>query len=677
VLLSLFLVFVLLPVIVAGVLYATISVPLPGQIKANQVSVLTYSNGTELVRIGAQNRTDVPLSRVPKPVQDAVLAAEDRGYWSEPGVSARGIARALYNNIRGRDVQGGSTITQQYVKNAYLTQERTYTRKTKEAIIAIKLNREFSKQQILEWYLNTIYYGRGAYGIEAAAETYFKRPVQKLTVAQGAVLAASIRSPARYDPQEHPENARARWRFVVDGMAKQGWLTLGEAAELTYPKVAPRTTNTLNRQAGPNGYAVEQVKDELANLGFDEALLNRKGLRVQTTIDRQAQAAAVTAVKQTFAGQPAQLRQALVAVDPGSGAVRAYYGGASGIGFDYAQAWRPPGSSFKPYVLAAALAQSKKSDSRLSVYSTFDGSSPRNFQGQQVHNSEGAQCPRCSLLEAMKRSINTVFYDLAIQVGPQRVAATAQQLGIAATHNGEPTLQQNGVTAGGIGIGQYELRPIDQAVGFATLAAGGVRHGAYFVQRVTDAAGNVLYERPGSGQRVLDAAVANDVTYSMEPVAGYSGDALAGGRRSAAKTGTQQFGETDYNSDVWMAGFTPQVSAAVWVGSDKPGPLKDAAGKPLYGRGLPGRTWKAFMDAYLDGKELAPLPDGVQVKPAPPPPPRTTTPPPPTTPSRTTPPPGTTPPTTPPSTPPSTPPPTTTPTKPPPTSTTPPPTRGG
>ena len=676
-LLGFFLVFVLLPAIVAGILYATISVPLPGQITANQVSVLTYSNGTELARIGAQNRTDVPLSRVPKLVQDAVLAAEDRGYWSEPGVSARGIARALYNNLRGRDVQGGSTITQQYVKNAYLTQERTYTRKTKEAIIAIKLNREFSKQQILEWYLNTIYYGRGAYGIEAAAETYFKRPVQKLTVAQGAVLAASIRSPARYDPQEHPDNAHARWQFVIDGMVKEGWLTQGDAAELTYPKVAARTASALNQQAGPNGYAIEQVKDELANLGFDEALLNRKGLRVQTTIDRQAQAAAVSAVKQTFAGQPAQLRQALVAVEPGSGAVRAYYGGASGTGFDYAQAWRPPGSSFKPYVLAAALSQSVRSDSKLNVYSTFDGSSPRDFQGQEVHNSEGAQCPRCTLLEAMKRSINTVFYDLAIQVGPQRVAETAQQLGIAATHNGEPTLQQNGVTAGGIGIGQYEVRPIDQAVGFATLATGGIRHPSYFVQRVTDAAGNVLYEHPATGQRVLNGAVANDVTYSMEPVAGYSGDGLAEGRPSAAKTGTQQFGETNFNSDVWMVGFTPQISTAVWVGSDKPGPLKDAAGKPLYGRGLPGLTWKAFMDAYLQGKQQAALADTVKVKPAPPPPtsrPPATTTPPPTTPP-TTPPPTTTPPPSSP-TPSPTPPPTSTKPNPPPTRPTPPPTTG-
>src|SRR5262249_6958845 len=333
--------------------------------RADQVSVITFADGTEMARIGAQNRTDVPLSTVPVGVQNAVLAAEDRGYWKEPGVSVRGIARALYQDLRGRDVQGGSTITQQYVKNAYLTQERTLSRKFKEAVIAIKLNREYSKQEILEWYLNTIYYGRGAYGIEAAAETYFGKPVKRLTVAEGAVLASSIRAPALYDPQTHPDSARLRWRFVIDGMVKEGWLAPAAAARLGYPKVAAQQTSRLNRVSGPDGYVVGQVKDELANPGVDESPLNRERLRVQATVDRTPQEAAARAVRRTFAGQPASLRQALVAVDPRSGAVRAYYGGSSGTGFDYAQAWRPPGSSFKPYVLATALELSVHSDTGL------------------------------------------------------------------------------------------------------------------------------------------------------------------------------------------------------------------------------------------------------------------------------------------------------------------------
>jgi membrane peptidoglycan carboxypeptidase len=603
--------------VAAGVLYAAAKIPLPGQIRTDQVSFVTFADGTEMARIGAENRTDVPLSKVPKDVQNAVLAAEDRGYWKEPGVSVRGMARALYNDLRGASTQGGSTITQQYVKNAYLTQERTFTRKFREAVIAVKLDREYSKQQILEWYLNTIYYGRGAYGIESAAQTYFGKPVERLSVAEGAVLASSIRSPALYDPQGHPDRARARWNFVLDGMAKEGWLDPAAAATLAYPAVAPRRDSALNQISGPNGFVLGQVKNELANLGFDESLLNREGLRVQTTVDRAGQAAAVAAVRRTFAGQPANLRQALVAVDPRSGAVVAYYGGTSGTGFDYAQTWRPPGSSFKPYVLATALDLTAHHQGDTTVRSTFDGSSPRTLGGTVVHNSEGAQCPHCSLLEATKRSINTVFYDLALQVGPQRVAATAQRMGIPATHDGRPTLQQNGVTAGGIGIGQYEVRPIDQAVGFATLAAGGVARQPYFVQKITDPAGRVLYQHSDGGRRVLDGKVSNDVTYAMEPVAEYSGLPLAGGRPCASKTGTQQFGDTDYNSDAWMVGFTPQVSAAVWVGSDRPGPLKNAAGRPLYGRGLPGQTWQAFMNAYLAHQGAARLATGPQVSPAP------------------------------------------------------------
>lgn len=603
----------------AGVMYVATRIPLPQQIVTSQVSVITYADGSTMTKIGAENRTDVPLSKVPKHVQDAVLAAEDRGYWTEPGISYRGVLRAVYNNLRGRDVQGGSTITQQYVKNAYLTQERTFSRKFKEIAIAVKLDRQYSKEQILEWYLNTIYYGRGAYGVEAAAETYFKKPVSKLSVAEGAVLASSIRSPALYDPQTHTSTAKARWQFVIDGMVKQGWLQPAIAAKLRYPRVAPKTTVQLNQVAGPAGHVVDQVKDELARLGFDESLLNREGLRVQTTIDRRAEDAASNAVKEVFAGQPTNLRQALVAVDPQTGAVRAYYGGASGGGFDYAQAWRPPGSSFKPYVLATALEQSLRQDTGVSVYSTYDGTSPRTFDGVVVHNSEGTQCPNCTVLQAMKRSINTVFYDMAIQVGPGNVAAMAHRLGVADKQpNGQPSLQYKGTTDGSIGIGRYEVRPIDQAVGFATLANGGTARPSYFVQSVIDSAGHVLYRHSDTGRRVIDPRVANDVAYSMEPVAAASLDPLAGGRPSASKTGTQQYGETNYNSDVWMVGFTPQISAAVWVGSDTPSPLRNAAGRPLYGRGLPGQTWKLFLDAYLSGQPVQPLPDQTQVQGAPP-----------------------------------------------------------
>jgi membrane peptidoglycan carboxypeptidase len=614
--------FLVLLVGMIGVIYAAARVPLPAQIANKQISTITYADGTVLARIGPENRTDVPLTAVPEHVRWAVLAAENRTFYTDPGISARGILRAAWNDIQGREMQGGSGITQQYVKNAYLTQERTLTRKFKELVISVKVDHQYSKDQIFEWYLNTIYFGRGAYGIEAAAETYFGKSVRRLTLAEGAVLAASIRSPALYDPQGHPEAAKARWQFVLDGMVTMGDPGRAEADAVRYPRVRPRGAANQDELRGWAGLVVQQVKDELARNNIDEASLNAKGLRVVTTIDRTAQHAALAAVKQVFAGQPRALRQALVAVEPGTGKVLAYYGGANGNGYDYAQAWRQPGSSFKPYTLATALQQAvqPRGDARpdpVSLHRTYDGSSPRTLGGVTVRNSGNAQCSPCTVLEAMKRSINTVFYDMAIQVGPRNVAATAHRMGVPPTRtdNGRPTLQLGGGTDGSIGIGRYEVRPLDQAVGFSVFASGGVLHPPYLVQRVTDGSGDVLFEHTAAPKQVLDRKVANDVTYALEPVAEWSHDQLAADRPSGAKTGTQQYGKTEANTDAWMVGFTPQVSAAVWVGTDKLGPIRTAEGKEIYGAGLPGKTWKAFMDGYLSGRPPRPLTAEIMINP--------------------------------------------------------------
>ncbi len=606
---------VLLLIMIGGVtfLYVTTKVPKPSQISTNQVSTITYSDGkTVMAKIGAQNRTDVPLTKVPVQVRNDVLAAEDRGFYSEPGISPKGIARAAWEDIRGGSVQGGSTITQQYVKNAFLTQKRTFSRKFREIFIAVKLDRKYSKDQILDWYLNTIYFGRGAYGIEAAAETYFGKPVNELNVAQGAVLASSIRSPALYDPENHPANAKARWQFVINGMVKMGKLTSQQAATLRYPTVKPIGRDaTLNQASGPAGYVVAQVKAELAANGVDESTLNRDGLKIVTTIDPKAQQDAEAAVDQTFAGQPKNLRQALVAIDPSSGKVLAYYGGSSGDGFDYAQAWRQPGSTFKPYVLAAALTQTQQGKADITDNTEYDGSSGQLLGGVVVHNSDGESCSFCSVTTAMTMSLNTVFYKIGLQVGPKTVAASAHAAGIPTRRNDnhQPTLQNSdGQVGGGISIGQYEVRPIDQASGYATLADGGVSHTPYFVQQVTDSSGRVLYQHTPAGKRVFTPQVANDVTYSMEQVASSSGDGLAGDRQTASKTGTAQLAETGQNKDAWMAGFTPKVSAAVWVGTDGSDPIVNAAGEIVYGSGLPGKTWQAFMDAYLADSPNQPLP---------------------------------------------------------------------
>ncbi|HVE74696.1 MAG TPA: transglycosylase domain-containing protein, partial [Mycobacteriales bacterium] len=342
--------------VLGGVGYAVTDIPPPSAFATGQATRILYAGvGGEIGRLGS-NRISVPLESVPDGAQKAVLAAEDRGFYSSSGLSPKGITRALFANVRSGGVeQGGSTIEQQYAKNAFLTQDRTFQRKLREVFIAVKLSRTKSKDSILEDYLNTIYFGRGALGIEAAAQVYFGRSSKFLTTSQGAVLAASVRSPAAYDPSRHPERAKGRWDYVLDGMVKQGWLSPSERASMVYPKVLPPGSGSkVNDLSGPKGHIITQVTEELARKGFPEDRLAAGGLVVQTSLRRPAQEAAVRAVE-SVVGKGAKLKGALVSVKPGTGEVFAYYGGSTGVGFDYANqgAGRQPGSSFKPYVLAA------------------------------------------------------------------------------------------------------------------------------------------------------------------------------------------------------------------------------------------------------------------------------------------------------------------------------------
>ncbi len=622
-------VLILLGIGTVGLIYARTDVPDPNALKTNQIATIYYADGkTVLDRVGSTNRTDVTLTKVPVYVRDAVLAAENRSFYTDPGISPTGIARAALNNVKGGDLQGGSTITQQYVKNQFTNGDRTFSRKFKELFVTVKLDKQYSKDQILEWYLNTIYFGRGAYGIEAASQVYFGRSVSTLTVSQGAVLASSIRSPALYDPQAHPDAAKARWRFVLDGMVSMGKLSQADEAKAKYPTVRKKTTSSLDDvRKSWAGHVEDQVLDELDQAGFSQARLNQEGLRVVTTIDKKAQDAAIHAVRETFADQkspdPAkQLRQSLVAVQPQTGNVLAYWGGPNGLGTDYAQSWRQAGSAFKPYVLATALTQTldpeTPDDKKISVYKTYNGSSPQTFNGTEVANSEGGQCNPCSVMDAMRRSVNTVFYRMGIDAGPANVAATAHKMGIpAARSNGQKTLQEkDGTTQAGISIGQYEVRTIDQAQGYGVFATGGTLHPAHFVAKVVDSTGRVVYQHEDKSSQAIDAKVANDVTFAMKPVAAASLDPLADGRESASKTGTQQYLDTGGNSDAWMVGFTPKVSAAVWVGTDKPQAMTTVQGNQVFGRTLPGGTWQRFMDEYLNGTPEDQLTDQVEVNPS-------------------------------------------------------------
>ncbi|HKC28137.1 MAG TPA: transglycosylase domain-containing protein [Jatrophihabitans sp.] len=603
--------------------YEFTNVPRPDSLPLPQVATIQYADGSTLARIGSVDRTIVQLNDVPKAVRYAVLAAEDRNFYTEPGVSIRGTIRAALSDLTGGSTQGGSGITQQYVKNAYLSNSQTLTRKLKELMIAVKLSREYSKDQILEYYLNTVYFGRNTYGIEAAAQAYFGEKVGQLTTAQGALLAAVLRAPSYYDPAINPAQSKQRWYYVLDGMVKTGHLSAAQEAAMKFPKTKPPRSTGL----GSDGWKYLLVNAVLADLqahGITEKEVYARGLTIRTTIKPRAQQAAVSAIHQTFSNltkQQRNLKNALVAVDPNNGAVIAYYGG-SGPGVngydgkvdynDYAgRGGRPPGSSFKPYTLATALTQTLKHTNNdqphVAIDSYVDGSYCRNIDGTKICNDPGDQSVSSSSIKlalAMKYSLNTTFDQLALDVGPNDVAATAHAMGIATQNSyGQKTLvDKNGQTTFGIGIGDYAVTPLDQATGFATLANRGVANQPYIVQQATASDSQVVYRHRAQSKQAIDPKVANDVTLTLEPVAAWSQDPLAGGRQSAAKTGTEGLSPTSpNNSDAWMVGYTPQVSAAVWVGTGYNRPIFNSAGQPLYGANLPGQAWKLFMDTYLAG----------------------------------------------------------------------------
>jgi membrane peptidoglycan carboxypeptidase len=609
----------LLATVAAIGIYKFVDVPSPESLTTNQLATMTYSDGSVIATVGAENRISVGLSQVPQHVRDAVIAAEDRGFYSEPGISIRGTLRAALNDLKGGSAQGGSTITQQYVKNAYLNSDQTLSRKLKEAAIALKLSREYSKDEILEYYLNTIYFGRGAYGIQAAAKAYFNLDVSKLSVAQGALLAAVIKSPEYYDPRVTLSAAKNRWAYVVDGMVTIGKLTHEQRDALKFPATI-RPSSKASALDGPLGLVWTQVKSELAANGIDAAEINTRGLRIQTTIDRSAQAAAQTAVSQTYSNLASfqkNLRPALTAVDPSTGAVRAYYGGSNGTGLDYAQSWRPPGSSFKPYVTATALTQNLAgTEPAYNIQSVFDGSSPQQIDGQTFENDPtDPSSGHYTLTQATTLSLNTVFGKLTSLVGADNVAETAHAMGIPTTQTdtgpdpGAKTLvSSSGSPDDYVGIGNYAVRILDQSVGYATLANGGTLHSSYFVQKVTDSKGAVVYQHKTEGKRVIDAKVANDTTLAMEQVASSSGLALFDGRTVAAKTGTVGIQGTQDSSDGWTVGFTPQISVASWVGSDKVEPIYDSNHQSEYGRDLAGNAWRLFMNGYLANQPIQAMP---------------------------------------------------------------------
>ncbi|GAA4911952.1 membrane peptidoglycan carboxypeptidase [Actinomycetospora succinea] len=574
---------------VLAMLLGWVFVPVPNADDAveSQLNTVSFSDGTVLARIapGEQgNRQKVGLEQVPPPVRFAVLSAEDRSFYSNSGFDVVGFGRAVWKNLTG-GTGGGSTITQQYVKNAMVGDEYSLMRKYKELIISLKISQERSKDEILADYLNSIYFGRGAYGIQAASQAYFGRPVETLTPAEGALLAGVIQAPSKWDPAQNPDDANRRWNYVMDGMVAQGWLPAPERAAAQFPATVPPRRVTGGVPDDDRGHIYSAVRDELRSLGIDQDALVTQGLQIQTTIQPVAQREAVDAVRRNMRDQPQNLRTSAVSIDPRTGGILAYYGGDNGAGLDYARVEKQAGSTFKPFVLLAALQQ----DPPIGISTEFDG---RAVPGRTVRNVDGADCTNCSLKRAMTLSNNVVFTALGNRVGPQAVAAAARQAGVT-----QPMNDPNS----GISLGNQETTAVDLASAYATFSNEGMYHRPHLVARVTTASGEVLYDdATAQGEQRIDPRVARNVTEAMRDVPEYDGVSLQGGRQSAAKTGTVQSHVESQNNDAWFAGYTPSASTVVWVGTDDNSPIKTSDGRPVYGHGLPSEIWKSFMDDALE-----------------------------------------------------------------------------
>lgn len=582
--------------------YFTVSIPDPNAYVNSQSTIIQYSNGAEIGRVGTQNRQIVSLAKIPLNVRHAVLAAEDRNFYSNRAFSVTGIARAVFNNLRGGSLQGGSTITQQYAKTAFLSPSRTIQRKIKELVIAIKLENSLSKDQIFENYLNTIYFGRGSYGVMTASQQYFNRNVGQLTNSQAAVIASILRSPGLYDPafkEGNEDRLKARFEYVINGMIDAKWLTKEDAAKMKFPTIAPRATS--GSLSGPKGHVIEAVQKELAKLGFSQEQLLVGGLVIRTTLDQRAQQSAIDAVnKLTPKGAPENLHIGLVAIRPGTGEIIALYGGADYLKrqlSDATQAIALAGSTFKPFAVIAGL------EAGIPLTSMWNGDSPQTFDDAgkpyEVSNYGDEGWGQISLLDATKHSVNTVYVPLGIKAGPENVVDVARRAGIPESVAMMPTPS--------VVLGVASPHVIDVANAYATFAAQGIYSKPYLVALVTGSNKGILYQGKTQTQEVFSKEVIADLTYSLKSVVngGTGSAALALGRPAAGKTGTSQ-----QNASAWFSGYVPQLAASVAF-------FRDSASESLNGIGgltsvtggtFPARIWTAFMKGALKGEPVMDFP---------------------------------------------------------------------
>jgi penicillin-binding protein 1A len=562
------------------------AVPLSPEIGSKPTVILDSTGKVEFATLQPRfARHEVPIEQLceegRRQICDAVLAAEDAGFYQHGGVSLPGIIRAaLRNVVRGQIAEGGSTISQQYIKTATGDDERTPLRKLREAALAMKLERQYSKDEILELYLNSIYFGRGAYGIQAAAQAYYNKNAKDLTVAEAAQLAGLIPAPSAYDPLENPEAARRRYRYVIDRMRSLGWLDASVAANLR--TAAPPTQRREDVRFNDAPFYLDIVRRELERELGSQIYT---GLRVTTTLNLDVQKQAEKAYLDAFSGIGPT--GALVALDPRTGGITALVGGENyqTDQFNLATAPRQAGSTFKPFALAAWIEDGKSPESyfdapaRIVLHQADDG------KDWTVNNYDKVSYPPMTLREATWRSVNTVYAQVQQQVGSRSTAEIASRaMGL----KGEDTFPP----FASLVLGTAEVTPLQLAEAYNTFASGGVHRSAFAVVEARRGS-RVVYRHEDPGERVLSERVAWGVTDVLEGViSNGSGWRARFGRPAAGKTGTTQ----DYG-DAWFAGYTPELTAVVWMGNRDNN--KTMPGKPT-GSDLPAVTWGRFMSGTLD-----------------------------------------------------------------------------